>query len=198
MMRLSRLPLLYQRALALLILAMIALIAYGLIVQPALGFQSSQGSASAQRQATLERLAKLSAHAPSIRDNIQQVLQDPRFSNGILPPSSPAQASAAIQARVRKCIQQAGGDIRTISTTPQQSFGSLDQVGISVTATMSVADFDVVLAQLEGGQPNLFIESIDMQISSSNRNRRADNAATSDQLIIRFQVVGFARREESS
>lgn len=198
MTRLISLPPMLQKAIALLILIGLVLAINSFILSPLFSTQNAQLRSSANSSASIERIAALSTNAPLIRENLRDVLQDKRFASGLLPPSSEPQAAAAVQARVRKCIQQAGGEIRAITSIPSEPNGSLMKIGVSVTSTMSLSDFDAVLSQLESGQPNLFIESADIQVSPTNRRTLPTDSASPTPLIFRLEIVGFARRDGAS
>lgn len=111
-----------------------------------------------------------------------------------LPASTDAQAAASVQAIVRRILQDAGADLKSIQPLDGKRAGDLREAGVRVIAMATQRELDDTLFALDHSNPRLFVREANFQLSSGSS--RLTNDVQAPVLQVRLDVYAYALPED--
>jgi hypothetical protein len=155
----------------------------------------------AQREArsTIERLQPLLARAGTIKRDItaleaeiKQTKEQVSSPNGFLESANESIAAAELQNRLKRAVEGANGDLRSVQVLPGQDNDGFRRVTVRGQILVSLAALQHVLYDLEGSEPYLFLDNIEIAERPDNHGSNAE--ADDPVLDVHFDVSGYMRR----
>ncbi len=110
----------------------------------------------------------------------------------LLAEDSPALAAAGLQSRLKKLVEDHGGDLKSVQALPERDEDGLRRVTVRVALTCSVQGLRGILHAIETGTPFLFVDNLDLRGRTSRAAEDAGGGATT--LDVRFDAAGLLGR----
>ncbi|MBM3489333.1 MAG: hypothetical protein FJX68_02615 [Alphaproteobacteria bacterium] len=185
---LARLRLMPHRQARVLAFALL-LAAVGLLLSLAMSVQlparSGLRAAVATAEDGLVRLRELAARREALRAEVEALRRAPALQNVFLATGSEAQATAALQERVKRAVASGGARLVSLEALPVRSQDGGPQLGLRVRLVADTGALQRLVCALEVGRPFVFLDALYV------RSRTAAAAPGEPSLDIRFDVWGF-------
>lgn len=179
------------QALALVVAALAVVILYLLVISPVLAFYGEREDQLDRRLAMAGRYEVLARELPALRA-ADKTWRDQEGGELLLEGSSDAIASAALQAVMKKLVEDAGARLSSSEVLQPAANGNFRRVGIRVAFS---GDLKLVTAVLRGVETSRPILSVgDFSLRSGNAAVSGDeNTAAGDSgpLSVMLDVYGF-------
>ena len=190
-------PGLAQRLTALLLLALVIGLGYGLIDQVWMGQYRHYEMHAERLQDRLQNLQRLATARPELEKAIQTIHDDQRTAAYFLPPAQPTLAAADLQQRVKNLVEGAGGSLLSVQALPAMEEGEVVRVAVGVTLQGDLSVLQKTLHSLESQVPLLFVDHLEVT-ARQIRPRLPDGKVAPYnriQLNGQFEVSGYLRKE---
>lgn len=151
------------RLLALGLTLFVVALAWAVVVDPLLGWQTALTEAVDNRGAIARRMALAAETLPALRLQAQGESRAPAAA--LLEGNTDALAGAALQVRVRELANQAGVSLASAETLPAEATGTFRRIGMRVTAAGAWPVLVRLLQALEQANPRMLVD--DMQLQSA-------------------------------
>ncbi len=160
-----------------------------LLVVPTIAAYSNVKGEIAEKTALLDRYGGLSARQERLQAMIEERRQhledDPLF----LKAPTESLTTAKLQEHVREAIEQTGGSIQAIESLPTIEKGNaLHQINVRVDIIGDIRDAKEILGYIEGGEPVLFVERVDIL---ANLVHLGDEPRIDRDLRLRMLISGY-------
>jgi Tfp pilus assembly protein PilO len=158
MWRMSK-PMSRAAAIALLV-AVLAVLAFGIVLPIVQGFDDRAQSVEGQRQELAEYLAVAGQDA-SVR-NLEQRRQAELALGEFLPGDSELVAQADLQSKLNNFAQTSGLRIRSARKLPDRERGSVKTMGMGISLTADIESVVKFLYAIETARPYLLVEAAEI------------------------------------
>lgn len=153
-------------------------------------FDLDQRAAAAQ-----ERVSRLNSMAGSMsqwRAAWARLERDPRLAVDMYPPSSDAQAQAAVQASAQRVFSRAGATVRSVQTLDVVQEGPVRRVAVRIAVTGTSNQINRALEAISDARPVLMISTGGIQTMGDAR-RPVSGETLAPNLQATFDIYAFAR-----
>jgi hypothetical protein len=183
------------QALALAIAALGAIVLYLLIVSPVLAFYGEGEDLLDQRLAMAGRYEALARELPALRA-ADKKWRDQEGGELLLEGSSDALASAALQAAMKRLVEDAGAKLASSEVLQPTSDGNFRRVGIRVVFSGDLKLVTAVLRGVETSRPILSVGNFSLRAgggpaSTEDTDEESASAGDSGALSVTLDVYGF-------
>ncbi|MCX7086486.1 MAG: type II secretion system protein GspM [Methylococcales bacterium] len=110
--------------------------------------------------------------------------------------SSPALASAELQAFIKNIIVSAGGVLESTQVLPQVEEDDLIHIAVNVRLTGDIPLLRSILYQIETTKPLKLVEELDLRPIRGVRNRMTGQLEDMGTVSINLQVAGYMRKAQ--
>lgn len=145
-------------------------------------------------EAELAKWRGIAASAEIMQGASNDRVANIRATTLALPASTDAQAAASVQAIVRRILQDAGADLKSIQPLDGKRAGDLREAGVRVIAMATQRELDDTLFALDHSNPRLFVREANFQLSSGSS--RLTNDVQAPVLQVRLDVYAYALPED--
>lgn len=173
------------RWVALGLLVIVLAVLYRLTLAPLWARYGELAPAIAEQRAQLERYQQLAARSPLLRERLQALRDDPRFTDYLVPGNSAALAAAALQQRLQELAAAQQGRVLSTRVGKPQQDGDFEQVTINARLQIGLAGLQGLLYQLETQAPRLVVRNLTVFRQAARRGR------DDDQLDVQLDVYGL-------
>ena len=157
---------------------------------------TAYGDARARIAQAEDRLARAEAIAVGREDLARQLATLKARLAGArthLAEDSPALAAAGLQSRLKKLVEEHGGELKSVQALPERDEdGGLRRVTVRVALICSVQGLRGILHAIETGSPFLFVDNLDLRGRTSRAAEDAGSGAA--MLDVRFDAAGLLGR----
>ena len=150
----------------------------------------------AHNREVISRLAGAPMRMELLRKRSEVVAGQLEASGLLLAGNNDALASAELREHLKRVIEDKGGQLQSSQSLPPKEEGGFQRVTLRVTMTASIWELLQVLHALEGQQPYLFVDTLDIKSSARRRRRSRDPEVESPTLTTRFDLVGYILPQE--
>jgi putative component of toxin-antitoxin plasmid stabilization module len=181
-----------RRVAALGLLLVVAALLWSLIGAPMLDAQRQARSTIERLQPLLQRAGTIESDITALEAEINQIKEHVGSPNGFLDGVNESIAAAELQSRLKRVVEGASGDLRSVQVLPAQDDDGYRRVTVRGQILISLAALQRVLYDLEASQPYLFLDNVAIADRPDNRS---PNAAAEDAVLdVRFDVFGYMRK----
>ncbi|MBA3067970.1 MAG: hypothetical protein FP825_05745 [Hyphomonas sp.] len=145
-------------------------------------------------EAELAKWRGIAASAEIMQGASNDRVANIRATTLALPASTDAQAAASVQAIVRRILQDAGADLKSIQPLDGKRAGDLREAGVRVIAMATQRELGDTLFALDHSNPRLFVREANFQLSSGSSRLTSDVQAPV--LQVRLDVYAYALPED--
>lgn len=185
-------------------LLLIMLLLVALIIKPVLGSYLGYGERIESLENQLSIYQRLAAGLADDEARLAQLQAAEPVTDLYLPQNKPALAAAHLQQYLHSQVGRGGGQVISTQILSSGESGPLQTVAIQVHMRGELEDLVDLFHSLESGTPALFAENVTVlanprrqsRVSSRRSNRRVP-VQTVPALDIRFDLTGFAPRDET-
>jgi general secretion pathway protein M len=160
-----------RRFLAWALLAAVLALPYLLIIRPVIAHYQETAETISQRQELLARYRQIAAGRSAFEERLIQLQDDALQAGAYLSGDSEALVAAELQNQVRTLIEAEGGRLESTQILPGTDENGFRRVTIRVRMTADIDSLFRIAYALEGGQPYLFIDSIDINARQARTGR---------------------------
>lgn len=182
-----------QKAWALLFLVL-AMVFFGF----AFMLRETNAAQFARKQELISNIEKWSSIANSMQ-TVEQNYATAQTANltfsATLKAQSDTQAASKVQALVRRSLQRAGVDIRSMEPLELKETSRLSSTGVQVSFSTPAANLNVALRELESTTPRMEIDQI--VIRQAAGNRRAQPSGREVLLEVKADAIAYIRETAS-
>ncbi len=147
--------------------------------------QSAYKSQASDLGPRIARVKGLVEHQDELREAVR--LTDQYVMDLTYPPTGDSQTtSAAMQQQTRGLLEAAGMAVTGSQILPATRLESFEQIRVEITAQGSMESLERALLSLDGQQPLVLVESLNLQ--PVRARRRAD---PSQEVVARFRLVSL-------
>ena len=192
MLRPGSLP---SRLLALALLAVVPILAYGLVVGPVISAYRDAGESIAQAQKLLQSYRERAEQRPQLAQLLADEEERAGSITGYLEAVDDALAAAELQDRVKGVVEQAGGTLRSaqsLRVEPVESVAGVRRAGLKVRFAADIESLATILYEIETGQPYLFVEALSIREPRRQRRRR-NEPEQAPELDVVLDLYGYMR-----
>ena len=185
-----------SRALALAILIGMLAVAYLGVVQPIVETRADQREQLDGLEAALSRYRRVSQQRPAREAELASLKQRAAAEDGLLRGANETLMAAAVQNRIKELVASAQGEVKSMQILPAQSDGHLRRITVRGQMAMTVEATQRLFHELEGGEPLLFLDNVNIRSMQESRRRRERDRAGDDMLDLRVDVYGYAQPQQ--
>jgi general secretion pathway protein M len=185
-----------SRALALAILIGVLAVAYLGIVQPIVETRADQREQLDGLETALSRYRRVSQQRPAREAELASLKQRAAAEDGLLRGANETLMAAAVQNRIKELVASAQGEVKSMQILPAQSDGHLRRITVRGQMAMTVEATQRLFHELEGGEPLLFLDNVNIRSMQESRRRRERDRAGDDMLDLRVDVYGYAQPQQ--
>jgi hypothetical protein len=179
------------RALALAILVAALWLIYATAVAPVLALYADAAATTEQREQALERYRRVGAGLEALQAELAAARQRQTAGGIFLRGASDTLIGADIQNRVKTLLGAAHADLSSAQLLPVQQEGVLRRIAMRGQMTVTLAAAQQLFHALEGGEPLLFLDNVDIRPHAAAR--RGGVPVEDGLLDIHFDVYGYAQ-----
>jgi hypothetical protein len=181
-----------SRAAALGLFLVVMALLWSLIGTTVLDAQREARSTIDRLQPLLQRAGTIESDITALEAEIKQVQEHVGSPHGFLDGANESIATAELQSRLKRAVEGAGGDLRSVQMLPAQDDDGYRRVTVRGQLLVSLVALQRVLYDLEASQPYLFLDNVAIADRPDNRG---PTAATDDAVLdVRFDVFGYMRK----
>jgi general secretion pathway protein M len=179
------------QALALVVAALAVVVLYLLVISPVLAFYGEREDQLDRRLAMAGRYEVLARELPALRA-ADRTWRDQEGGELLLEGSSDAIASAALQAVMKKLVEDAGARLSSSEVLQPAANGNFRRVGIRVAFSGDLKLVTAVLRGVETSRPVLSVGDFSLRSGNAAVSGN-ENAAAGDSgpLSVTLDVYGF-------
>lgn len=179
------------RWVALGLLAILLVLIYQLTLASLWARYQALAPAISEQTKQVQRYQRLAAQAPQLRERLQRLRNDARFTDYLVPGGSSALAAAALQQRLQDLAQAQQGKILSTRVGKPQSDDDFEQVSLNARLQISLSGLQALLYNLETQAPYLFVRNLHVY---RQLGRKTGNT---DELEVQLDIDGLRLAEES-
>lgn len=180
-----------SRALALALLVGLLAAVYAGIIGPIVAGLADQRDEIARLQGILARYERVVRQRPEREAELAELKRRAAEQDGLLAGANETLMAASIQNRIKSLVEAVHGELKSVQILPAQDDEHLRRITVRGQMSLSVDAAQRVFHDLEGGEPLLFLDNIDIRSRDETRRRR--ERQEDGALDIHFDVYGYAR-----
>lgn len=185
----TRLPPLLSRLLAVSLLLTVVTGAWLFLIAPLLERHAALEESIALSQALLARFAQETADE-NVLVQQRDALRDRRPTDtGLLRGDNEALAGAFVQSFLTTTVERAGGSVRSVQILPVREEHELRRISARAQVHVTTTALRDVLHRLEGADPYLFVDSLDVR--QVQQPRPGEIETTEPELLVRLDLHGY-------
>ena len=185
----ARLPAQQQRALAIALFVVAAVVVLSLLLLPAVVLHRHYDNAIASLTDRLDTYRRVAAQAPEYRKALD-VMRDKDARRFFLKNSAANLAGAELQELVRAAVEGNGGRITISQNQAPKEEGRYRQIGINVQFFATTPNLQKILYALETQQPYLVVENLTLRPLNAFRGFRPA-AGQEPEVNVQLDVAAF-------
>jgi general secretion pathway protein M len=185
----ARLPAKQQRALAIALFVVAAVVVLSLLLLPAVVLHRHYDNAVASLTERLDTYRRVAAQAPEYRKALD-VLREKDARRFFLKNSAANLAGAELQELVRAAVEGNGGRITISQNQAPKEEGRYRQIGINVQFFATTPNLQKILYALETQQPYLVVDNLTLRPLNAFRGFRPA-AGQEPEVNVQLDVAGF-------
>jgi general secretion pathway protein M len=167
-----------RRSLAIALLVGLVAIAYLAVIEPVTDSWAEQSSEIGRLESTLRRYQQVAQQRAGREAELADLKQRAAGADGLLRGANETLMAATIQ-------------LKSVQILPAQSDGPLRRITVRSQVSMTIAAAQRVFYDLEGGEPRLFLDNVD--IRSLEETRRLRERGDNGMLEVHLDVYGYAQ-----
>lgn len=183
----------YQRWVALGLLAVVILLVLFLAVIPLLSTGMEYHEQKQDLVFRLQRAKQIVARKEQVKQGVAQIKKQYQSQNYFSRSTTVALASAELQKFIKETITQAGGQLTSTQVLASKNQDDFNRVTVKVRMSGDIDVLRNLLFGIESSIPLMIVEQIDIRPVRGKRNRKTRKIEPSNQLNVNFQVTGFMR-----
>lgn len=183
----------YRKAAALGILAALLFAVFALAVAPVVESASERRESAARLHALHARYQAAAAELPSLQREVAMLERRRSGQGGYLDGANETLAAAALQARIKAAVLDAGGKLHSIEVLAPEAEDGLRKIMVRSRAAVGMEGIRQMLHALNETAPVLFFDALDIQAADRGGSATADEAA--HPLELDFTVAGYLGRQ---
>ena len=180
---------LWQRGLALLILAAVLGVTAVLIAAPLATVIDPDRGESEQLRRRWVAYETASLSRPALESALKQARSNEAAIAGLLKGNTSALAAAAMQSDVKAIVERNGGEIRSARIVPAIMTDRFERVSVHYDLAISMSALQTLLYQIESHTPYLFVDALDIRMPENWVP--AAGGAPEPKLAVRWQLSGY-------
>ncbi|MEO3430516.1 type II secretion system protein GspM [Pelagibius sp. CAU 1746] len=185
----TRLSPLLSRLLAVMLLIGAGLAVHLAVVEPLRQRHMALDESIALSQELLQRFAKETGDPATLTRQREALSQQPEATAGLLRGDNETIAGAFVQSFLTSTVERGGGTVRSVQVLPVRDERGLRKVTARAQLHTTSAALRDILHRLEGNDPYLFIDNLDIRRTLQPRPEASDEEEV--ELLVRFDVYGF-------
>jgi general secretion pathway protein M len=175
-----------SRLLALVLpLALLAVLWFA-IGQPILASVTGDAEALRASRTLLAGYRRAIANRPAIEQHLAMARQADAALTGLLPGASATLAAAALQAEMKRLVEDAGGQLRSTQDLPAAAEAGFERVEARFDLALPLSGLPNLLGAIESHAPFLFLDKIEIHASETVGTMAVP-------LSVRWTVHGYRR-----
>ncbi len=186
---LERLPAKQQRAIAIALFAVAALLALAVLLLPAVLLHKRYNDAIASLSDRLDTYRRVAAQAPEYRKALD-AMREKDARRFFLKNTAANLAGAELQELVRAAVEGNGGRITTSQNQAPKDDGRYRQIGLNVQFFATTPNLQKILYALETQQPYLVVENLSLRPLNPFRGFRPA-PGQEPEVNVQLDIVGF-------
>jgi type II secretory pathway component PulM len=187
---------LLSRLAALGLLVLPVVLAYVLVLRPAIDMRDALREELVATQGVLERQQAALNHLPALRAEAQRLKDATSVGadRGWIAGSSPTQSAAMLQSLLKQAAASAAASIQSVKVLPVTLEDGNPRIAVRFVAVMPSAALPTLLGRLEASQePMLLIEEVELHGMESGMTFGA-GPAMAQAVSLRADLVAYQRR----
>jgi len=185
----TRLSPLLSRLLAIsLLLAALAAV-WLLAVEPLRQRHLELDESIAMSHALLQRFARETADRGALERQRDALRASKPVSTGLLRGDNETLAGAFVQSFLTTTVERAGGSVRSVQVLPAREEHGLRRISARAQLQLTTTALRDVLHRLEGSDPYLFVDKLDIRQAQQPRPGEEETAEIG--LLVRFDLHGY-------
>ena len=189
----TRLSPLLSRLLAVMLLLAVGLAVHLLVVEPLRQRHAALDESIALSRELLQRFARETGDPAGLVRQRDALNSRPEATAGLLRGNNETIAGAFVQSFLTSTVERGGGTIRSVQVLPVREEQGLRKVAARAQLRTTSVGLRDILHRLEGNDPFLFIDNLDIRRA---QQPRADEAVDEEiELLVRFDVYGYLARK---
>jgi general secretion pathway protein M len=180
-----------SRALAIALLVGLVVLAYVAVIQPVAGSWGDQGDQIARLENTLQRYRQVAQQRAVRETELDDLKKRAAGADGLLRGANETLMAATVQNRIKALVEAAQGELKSVQILPAQTDGHLRRITVRGQISMTIGAAQRVFYELEGGDPRLFLDNVD--IRSLEETRRLRDRGDTGMLEVHLDVYGYAQ-----
>lgn len=175
------------------LVAALAVAGYAVVVAPLARSHQRLDEQRARTEDLLAGFARI-ANAGAGTENRLAALKSSQAASGLyLDGETQAQAGAGLQERLIATIRSNGGTVKSSEAIPSSPQDHPKRLTVRVLFAAHLRDIQKVLHGLEGGQPALSIETL--EITNPTARKSSQDLTRESMLSVKMDVTGYLRPE---
>lgn len=151
-----------HRILALVLLAIIAILAWFAAVEPVLGLYAQKRDEVAEAQRLLMRYEAIANYRQRVADFVAET-REQHDAAAFLSGDSEQIAVANLQSHLKSIATSSGASFRSASSLPLRTDSQLQLAGVQIALSGPLPSIHKTIHQIETGKPYLFVERAQLQ-----------------------------------
>ncbi|HYH20192.1 MAG TPA: type II secretion system protein GspM [Azospirillum sp.] len=162
------------------------------LVAPILDAMADQAERLEAARALGAQYRAVAAERPVLERRRQELDAAARGRSSYLTAVSDGAAGAALQKLVKGAVERAGGTVQSTQPQPVRSEDGFRRIGVRLQLTATIEALRQALHAIEGHEPFLFVDGIEVRARQAQRSSGA-KIAEDRTLEVRMDVYGLAR-----
>lgn len=182
----------FSRILAVMLVLLILAAVWRLAIQPVWGAWRDDSEAIQSTREAIARFKGVARSRDALLRSLEVVRSNPALQGALMSASTPTLAAAQLQQQLKATVETAGGSMVSSQVLDGQPDGTFVKVRVNVRMTLSVAQLQQVLYEIESQRPVLMVdELLILSRSRSNRSSRRKKVQVKTNLDVRAQLAGY-------
>lgn len=174
-----------SRAAALMVLAAVLAVVYGLIAAPIISAYANTNRSIADLRQLLDRYTRIAEARPQLESRMDELAANPPGDEDFLTGASDAITAAELQRVITRIVRHAEGRLISAQVLDPVVEEGLKKIALSVQFDGDIKALQQILFTIESDNPVLFIEELDVR---SNRTRRIRNQEAAGPVTLRTRL----------
>lgn len=108
--------------------------------------------------------------------------------------SSPSLAAAELQKRIKRMVQNAGGEISSTQVLPNRDQDGLVRITVKVKITGDMEMLRNLLFEIEIAKPLMVIKNLTVVAGPKKRNRKTRKSEATGKVVVTLEVSSYMRK----
>jgi Tfp pilus assembly protein PilO len=141
-------------------------------VRPLLDARAAQVGELDRLREQIRRYRAIAAERPGLETRREEQLQAEAALRAYLPPGTVGVAGAMLQRIVKSAAEKAGATLQSTQVKPVKQDATFRRIEVRAQMSGTVEQLRAVLQALEGNQPLIFVDGLELRSRSQARGRR--------------------------